>query len=71
MQFEATIEYSRRGDLHVTLTSPSGMEGQEMYSEKLLVGALAMYKFHRINIYVYLCIQCLLPPKLEMADYTL
>ncbi|XP_033020419.1 neuroendocrine convertase 1 isoform X1 [Lacerta agilis] len=24
VQFEATIEYSRRGDLHVTLTSPSG-----------------------------------------------
>lgn len=25
VQFEATIEYSRRGDLHLTLTSPSGM----------------------------------------------
>ncbi|KAG9487990.1 hypothetical protein GDO78_007669 [Eleutherodactylus coqui] len=24
MQFEVTIEYSRRGDLHITLTSPSG-----------------------------------------------
>lgn len=24
LQLEATIEYTRRGDLHITLTSPSG-----------------------------------------------
>lgn len=40
VQLEATIEYSRRGDLHVTLTSPSGAR------DSLYISAISRIYFY-------------------------
>lgn len=45
VQLEATIEYSRRGDLHVTLVSPSGMGDKGMLSVAI-VGNIDLIKNH-------------------------
>ena len=44
VQFEATIEYSRRGDLHVTLTSAAGK-----FKKKIQFILNHVFKFLSIN----------------------